>query len=187
MTNGAERQVRWRALIPAVVFMAVAGLFLVAVFGGDPSRVPSPLIGRDVPEFDLPPVAGLDMPGLSSRDFGQGQAVIVNVWASWCVPCRQEHAVLSELRTRTDAPLYGLNYKDTGESARRFLSELGNPFDRIGVDAKGRVAIDWGVYGVPETYVIDGNGRIAFKHVGPLTPDMINTEILPALKAASVP
>lgn len=187
MTDGAERQVRWRALIPALVFLLVAGLFLVAVFGGDPSRVPSPLIGRGVPDFDLPAVEGLAVPGLSSDDFGQGQAVVVNVWASWCVPCRQEHAVLSALKTRTDAPLYGLNYKDTAESARSFLSELGNPFDRIGADHKGRVAIDWGVYGVPETYVIDGKGRIAYKHVGPLTMGMIDTEILPALKAASVP
>jgi cytochrome c biogenesis protein CcmG/thiol:disulfide interchange protein DsbE len=103
------------------------------------------------------------------------------------VPCRDEHEVLNELRKMTDAPIYGLNYKDTGEGARSFMAELGNPFARIGADSSGRVAIDWGVYGVPETYVVDGKGYIAYKHVGPLTPEIVDQEILPALRAASVP
>jgi cytochrome c biogenesis protein CcmG/thiol:disulfide interchange protein DsbE len=181
------RNIRWGALAPAAVFLALAGFFLVAVFRGDPSLVPSPLIGREVPQFSLPGIGGVDRPGLSTSDFGQGQPVIVNVWASWCVPCRDEHQVLESLKRLTTAPIYGLNYKDTAEGARSFLEELGNPFTRIGADTKGRVAIDWGVYGVPETYIVDGKGHIAYKHVGPLTPEIIDAEILPLLRAASVP
>ena len=181
------KNVRWGALIPAGVFLVMAGLFLVAVFRGDPSRLPSALIGRSVPEFSLPPIPGVDRPGLASTDFGHGQPVIVNVWASWCVPCRDEYPVLSALKRMTKAPIYGLNYKDSDEGARGFLEELGNPFTRIGADTKGRVSIDWGVYGVPETYIVDGKGHIAYKHVGPLTPEVVDTEILPLLRTASVP
>ena len=181
------KNVRWGALIPAAVFLVMAGLFLVAVFRGDPSRVPSALIGRNVPEFSLSPIAGVDRPGLATSDFGKGQPVIVNVWASWCVPCRDEYPVLNALKRLTNAPIYGLNYKDSAEGARGFLEELGNPFTRIGADTKGRVSIDWGVYGVPETYIVDGKGHIAYKHVGPLTPEIVDSEILPLLRTASVP
>lgn len=181
------KNVRWGALIPAGVFLVMAGLFLIAVFRGDPSRLPSALIGRSVPEFSLPPIPGVDRPGLASSDFGNGQPVIVNVWASWCVPCRDEYPVLSALKRMTKAPIYGLNYKDSAEGARGFLEELGNPFTRIGADTKGRVSIDWGVYGVPETYIVDGKGHIAYKHVGPLTPEVVDSEILPLLRTASVP
>lgn len=181
------KNVRWGALVPAAVFLVMAGLFLVAVFRGDPSRVPSALIGRNVPEFSLPPIPGVDRPGLATSDFGGGQPVIVNVWASWCVPCRDEYPVLSALKRMTKAPIYGLNYKDSAESARGFLEELGNPFTRIGADTKGRVSIDWGVYGVPETYIVDGKGHITYKHVGPLTPEIVDLEILPLLRTASVP
>jgi len=175
---------RFAALIPAGLFVVLAGFFLVAIFRGDPSRVPSALIGRYVPAFSLDAVEGLDRPGMASTDFGQGKPIVVNVFASWCVPCREEHPVLMELKAVAGVPIYGLNYKDSPEAARRFLGELGNPFDRVGADPKGRVSIDWGVYGVPETYIIDGKGRIAYKHVGPLTPDLIDGEILPALRAA---
>ncbi|MFZ3033906.1 MAG: DsbE family thiol:disulfide interchange protein [Parvibaculum sp.] len=181
------KNVRWGALVPAAVFLVMAGLFLVAVFRGDPSRVPSALIGRNVPEFSLSPIPGVDRPGLATSDFGGGQPVIVNVWASWCVPCRDEYPVLSALKRMTKAPIYGLNYKDSAESARGFLEELGNPFTRIGADTKGRVSIDWGVYGVPETYIVDGKGHITYKHVGPLTPEIVDSEILPLLRTASVP
>ena len=181
------KNVRWGALIPAAVFLVMAGLFLIAVFRGDPSRLPSALIGRSVPEFSLPPISGVDRPGLASTDFGHGQPVIVNVWASWCVPCRDEYPVLSALKRMTKAPIYGLNYKDSAEGARGFLEELGNPFTRIGADTKGRISIDWGVYGVPETYIVDGKGHIAYKHVGPLTPEVVDSEILPLLRTASVP
>jgi cytochrome c biogenesis protein CcmG/thiol:disulfide interchange protein DsbE len=175
---------RLGALVPAGIFLVIAGFFLVAIFHGDPSRLPSALIGREVPVFDLPSVEGLDRPGLSSRDFGQDEAAIVNVWASWCVPCRDEHPVLIELKRMAGVPLYGINYKDAPEAAGRFLGELGNPFERVGADRSGRVGIDWGVYGVPETYVVDGKGRIAYKHVGPLTLQAVKDEILPALERA---
>lgn len=175
---------RLAALIPAGLFALIAGFFLIAVFRGDPSNVPSALIGREVPAFTLAAVDGLDRPGLSTADFGRGTPVIVNVFASWCVPCRDEHPLLIELKRRTALPLYGIDYKDDAEAARRFLDELGNPFDRIGADPKGRASIDWGVYGVPETYIVDGEGRIAYKHVGPLTQDIVEAEILPALGTA---
>ncbi|MDX5364939.1 MAG: DsbE family thiol:disulfide interchange protein [Alphaproteobacteria bacterium] len=176
---------RLAALLPVVLFLAVAGIFYTAIFSGsDPSKVPSALIGRYVPEFALGPVEGLEQPGLSNADFAQGGPVIVNVWASWCVPCRTEMPLLVELQRVADVPLYGINYKDDPAAARRFLAELGNPFERIGKDDTGRAAIDWGVYGVPETYIVDGKGRIALKHVGPLTPEAIAEEILPALRAA---
>ncbi|HEX7776939.1 MAG TPA: DsbE family thiol:disulfide interchange protein [Parvibaculum sp.] len=175
---------RLAALIPAGIFAVIAGLFLIAVYHGDPSRVPSALIGRYVPAFTLPPVEGAGKPGLANSDFGGGKPVIVNVFASWCVPCREEHPVLMELKGLTAAPLYAIDYKDSAAAARQFFEELGNPFQRIGADTSGRVSIDWGVYGVPETYIVDGKGRIAYKHVGPLTPQVIDSEILPALKAA---
>lgn len=178
----------WRprlvAIVPIALFLILAGLFLTAIYRGDPSRLPSALVGRYVPTFDLPAVAGLDVPGLSSQDFGTGQPMVVNVWASWCVPCREEHSVLVALKGLTDAPIVGLNYKDDAESATRFLGTLGNPFTQVGADTTGRVSIDWGVYGVPETYVVDGRGLIVYKHVGPLTPEALETEILPALKQA---
>lgn len=177
---------RLSALIPAGLFILVAGFFLIAIYRGDPSQVPSALIGRHVPDFTLAPVEGLDLPGLASGDFGQGKPAIVNVFASWCVPCRQEHPVLVELKRIAGVPLYAINYKDSPEAARRFLGELGNPYERIGADRAGRTSIDWGVYGVPETYIVDGEGRIAYKHVGPLTPQIVSEKILPALKAARV-
>ncbi|MAB13670.1 DsbE family thiol:disulfide interchange protein [Parvibaculum sp.] len=183
-STGGRR--RLLALIPAVVFFVLAGFFLVALFNGDPSRVPSALIGREVPVFDLPPVEGLPHPGLADGNLRGGKASIVNVWASWCVPCREEMPMLVEFRQKhPEVPLYGINYKDDPRAARRFLSELGDPFDRIGADARGQASIDWGVYGVPETYVVDGEGRIVVKHVGPLTPESIENDILPALRAAN--
>ena len=183
-SNGNRK--RLLALIPAAIFFILAGFFLVALFSGDPSRVPSALIGREVPVFDLPKVEGLSQPGLSDKDLRGGKAGIVNVWASWCVPCRDEMPMLVDFRqSHPDVPLYGINYKDDPRAARRFLDELGDPFDRIGADDKGEVSIDWGVYGVPETYVVDGEGKIVLKHVGPLTPEDIENDILPALRAAS--
>ena len=178
---------RWAALIPVAIFLVLVGLFFAAIYRGDPSRVPSALIGRYVPAFDLGPVEGLDLPGVAAADFGKGVPVIVNVWASWCVPCRDEMPLLVELRRIAGVPMFGLNYKDDPAAARRFLAELGNPFDRVGRDDTGRAAIEWGVYGVPETYIVDGNGRIAFKHIGPLTPEAVADEILPALQAARHP
>lgn len=180
---------RLRALIPAGIFAGLAALLYLALFWGDPSELPSALIGREVPEFDLPPVAGMaDVPGLSDADLKTGDVTVVNVWASWCAPCRDEHPVLEALAVRLAAEggarLVGLNYKDAPENARRFLGTLGNPFAAIGADRSGRTAIDWGVYGVPETFVVDGAGRIAFKHVGPISPAQLDAVIMPAIRAA---
>ncbi|MDE1174883.1 MAG: DsbE family thiol:disulfide interchange protein [Parvibaculaceae bacterium] len=176
------------ALLPVAIFAGIAILFYAAIFQGDPSVVPSAMIGHPVPQFSLPPVEGLDRPGLASADFGHGTPVIVNVWASWCVPCRAEAPLLDLLRTRTAVPIFGINYKDDPDAARTFLAQLGNPFTRVGADSKGQSSIDWGVYGVPETYVVDGKGRIIYKHVGPIDADLIESEILPTIsKAAMAP
>ncbi len=191
MTANVEtgRRSRGGFLMPLVVVFALVVLFLVALFSGDPQRLPSALIGKPVPEFSLPPVEGLAergiaTPGISSAQLADGQVSVVNVWASWCGPCIQEQPVLNALKQRHKLRLIGINYKDEPEAARRFLSRLGNPFDAIGADRSGRVAIDWGVYGVPETYVVDGSGKIVHKIVGPLSDDIITGELLPAIAKA---
>lgn len=171
--------------IPVAAFFALAALFFVAIFGGgDPSEVPSVLVGKPVPEFQLPAVENVGVPGFSNEDLAQGRVTIVNVWASWCVPCRQEHPLLEALAREAGVEIYGLNYKDGADAAQRFLATLGNPFARVGADRNGRVAIDWGVYGVPETFVVDGSGRIVLKHVGALDVESIQNKILPAIAAA---
>ncbi len=163
-------------LAPAAIFLALAGLFLVRLFAGDASRVPSALIGRPVPALDLPALEGLRgpsgaVPGLRAADLAGGGVTLVNVWASWCAPCRLEHPLLIALSREPGVRVVGINYKDDPENARRFLGALGNPFAAVGVDPNGRSAIEWGVYGVPETFVVDGQGRIRHKHIGPLTPE----------------
>jgi cytochrome c biogenesis protein CcmG/thiol:disulfide interchange protein DsbE len=178
----APRRSRLLYLLPAIVFAALALLFLTRLYSGDPSRVPSALIGRPVPAFSLAPLDGLQaggqpVPGLSNEDL-KGKVTVVNVWASWCAPCRQEHPLLVELAQDPSIRVVGINYKDNPENARRFLGALGNPFAAVGVDPNGRTAIDWGVYGVPETFVIGPDGHIRHKHIGPLTP-----EALPAFRA----
>jgi cytochrome c biogenesis protein CcmG/thiol:disulfide interchange protein DsbE len=170
--------------IPLLVFAGLAALFYLQLFAGPPSRLPSALIGRPAPSFDLPPIAGSTTPGLASADLARGRVTVLNVWASWCVPCRDEHPLLMALARDPSFDLVGLNNKDSAENARRFLGQLGNPFRRIGADANGRVAIDFGVYGVPETFVLDGAGRIAFKHVGPLTEALVRDRLLPEIRKA---
>ena len=160
-------------LLPFLMFAAVAGLLMVRLGAGDPSRIPSALIGRLAPPTDLPPVFGLErdgaaVPGLSSADF-VGRVTVLNVWASWCVPCHDEVPFLELLGKDPRIRLVGINYKDQPDNARRFLGRYGNPFAAAGADVKGRAVIEWGVYGVPETFVIDRTGRIAFKLVGPIT------------------
>ncbi len=185
-----ERKVlRGGFLLPLIVVAALTGLFLVALYSGDPSRLPSALIGKPVPEFKLAPVEGLNetgnaTPGLDSVDLTTGEVSIVNVWASWCGPCIQEQPLLVQLKNQHGLRLMGINYKDEPAAARRFLQRLGNPFDAIGADRNGRVSIDWGVYGVPETYVVDGAGQIVYKIVGPLSPENIENELLPAVSKA---
>jgi cytochrome c biogenesis protein CcmG, thiol:disulfide interchange protein DsbE len=164
-------------LLPVLVFTGLALLFLVRLYSGDPSKVPSALIGRPAPAFSLPALDGLQangqpVPGLS-RDDLKGRITIVNVWASWCAPCRQEHPLLMALAKDPAIRLVGINYKDNPENARRFLGALGNPFAAVGADPNGRAAIDWGVYGVPETFVIGPDGTIRHKQIGPLTPEAV--------------
>lgn len=173
--------------VPVLVFLGLATAFLIALYSGDPSRLPSALIGRPVPAFTLPAVPELrdasgPVAGFGHTDLARGEVTIVNVWASWCAPCRDEHPLLMQLKDI--APIYGINHKDPAADARRFLATHGNPFTRVGADSRGRVSIDWGVYGVPETFVVDGTGRIAFKHVGPISEQTLNEQLLPAVRRA---
>lgn len=164
--------------LPLGLFAAIAA-FLGIGLTLNPREVPSPLIGREAPEFDLPPVKGRTT-GFSSRSL-KGEVQIVNVFASWCAPCRQEHPLLLELQRTGVAPINGLNYKDAPDEASRWLDRLGDPYARTGADLEGQVAIDWGVYGVPETFIVDRAGRVAFKHVGPLTPELVTTKVRPLI------
>jgi cytochrome c biogenesis protein CcmG, thiol:disulfide interchange protein DsbE len=159
---------RFLPLIPLLVFAALASLFFKGL-SGDPSALPSVLVNRQVPAFSLPAVERLGVGGLSDADLKQGGVTIVNIWASWCGPCRQEHPLLMELSMRGDIRLVGINNKDEPDNARRFLGGLGQPFAAVGSDRDGRVTIDWGGYGVPETFVVDGKGVIRHRHVGALT------------------
>ncbi len=180
-------------LLPLIVFGAIAILFLIRLFAGDASRLPSALIGREVPHFDLPAVEGLkDRPGLSDADLRQGHVTVVNIFASWCVPCQQENPQLLALSQnpalqKDGVQLVGIAYKDKPENTRRFLGEAGDPYARIGADVSGLTGIDFGVYGVPETYIVKGNGKIAFKYVGPLSSDTISSKILPQIAKAQQP
>ena len=178
-TGHRSRRISPMLLLPIVIFAGLGAFFFWGLFNKD-DRLPSTLIGRPVPEFTLPPIEGRE-DGLSSVDLA-GHVSLVNVWASWCVPCRAENPLMVELAGTGEVPIYGINYKDTAGEAQAFLDELGNPFTRIGADRDGRVAIDWGVYGVPETYVIDADGRIAHKHVGPFNRQILETEILPLVR-----
>jgi cytochrome c biogenesis protein CcmG/thiol:disulfide interchange protein DsbE len=178
---------RFGLALPLVVFAVLAGLFWYALQSGDPSRLPSALIGKPVPAFDLPPLDGLlaggaPVLGFAARDLAQGEPTIVNVFASWCLECQVEHPLLLALGKQPRVRLFGIDYKDDPASARRFLGRYGNPYSRVGADPSGRVAIDFGVYGVPETYVIAGDGTIAYRHVGPLTEATIKDKILPLLR-----
>ncbi len=183
-----RRPLRLITMLPLLVFAALAVLFFVGLYSGDPSRIPSALVGKPVPAFQLPRLEGLEaggapVPGLSSQDL-QGQVTVVNVWASWCAPCRDEHPILVDLARRGRFRLVGINYKDQPENARRFLGHHGNPFAAVGVDASGRTAIDWGVYGVPETFVVGRDGRILHKHVGPLSDKAVRETLMPAIEKA---
>ncbi|HEV2957303.1 MAG TPA: DsbE family thiol:disulfide interchange protein [Xanthobacteraceae bacterium] len=175
-------------LLPLAVFLALTALFLVRLFSGDPSRIPSALIGHPAPALDLPPVVGLErdgkaIPGLAAADF-RGNVTVVNVWASWCIPCHDEAPFLLELAGDARIRLVGINYKDQPDNARRFLNRYGNPFTASGADQTGRAAIEWGVYGVPETFLIGRDGRIAYKLVGPIGAANFEQEVKPAIEKA---
>jgi cytochrome c biogenesis protein CcmG/thiol:disulfide interchange protein DsbE len=184
----APRRLQLTALVPLVFFLAVAALFLFRLGGGDPSRIPSALIGQPAPATDLPPVPGLErdgrpVPGLASADF-QGAVTLMNVWASWCVPCHDEAPLLVRLAEDKRIRVVGINQKDQPENARRFLGRYGNPFASVGVDQNGRASIEWGVYGVPETFIVGRDGRIAFKLIGPISPENLQAELKPAIEKA---
>lgn len=186
--TGAVRRRRLLELLPLAVFLALAALFLYRLFAGDPSRIPSALIGRPVPDTPLPPVANLvrdgqPVPGFSSADF-KGNVSVVNVWASWCVPCHDEAPLLMKMAEDKRFRIVGINYKDQPDNARRFIGRHGNPFVAVGADANGRASIDWGVYGVPETFVVGRDGRIAYKLVGPISPQNLQGVLMPAIEKA---
>jgi cytochrome c biogenesis protein CcmG, thiol:disulfide interchange protein DsbE len=185
-----ERVLRTRLAWPLAIFAAIALLFGLALFSGDPSRLPSMLVGRPAPQMTLPPLEGLSdgvrsIPGFSSADLAKGEVSVVNFWGSWCAPCVQEHPVLVALKEATGVKLYGVNYKDVAANARRFLGRYGNPFTAVGVDGTGRNAIEWGVIAMPETFVVDGRGTIVYKHVGPISPEALETKVIPAIRAAA--
>ena len=168
-------------LIPVAIFVALAGLLYVGLFQGPPSLLPSPLIGKPAPGIALPALDA-QAANFTREELGRGKPVIINFWASWCAPCRIEHSTLEALAARNGVTLYGVAYKDAPEKSRAFLSELGNPFGKINQDRDGRVAIDWGVTGVPETFVVDGKGIIRVHYAGPLNEELLQRLILPALK-----
>jgi cytochrome c biogenesis protein CcmG/thiol:disulfide interchange protein DsbE len=170
-------------LVPLALFVALAAVFLVRLESGtDISEIPSALVGKPAPEFTLPALDGAGVPGLSRADLA-GKVTLVNVFASWCGPCRAEHPQLELLAADKRIQVVGINYKDVPENARRFLGQLGNPYAAIGVDARGRAAIDWGVYGVPETFLVGKDGTIVRKFIGPIMPDHLDT-VRPAIEAA---
>ncbi len=191
MTAEPEGQRRSRkvvAMLPLTIFLGLAGVFMSQLLSGrDTSTVPSALIGSAAPQTNLPPIEGLGIPGLDSKAFA-GKVTLVNVWASWCAPCREEHPLLLQLSKDKRFQIAGLNYKDNPENARRFLGELGNPFASAGADQNGRAAINWGVYGVPETFLVGRDGKILYKHVGPLDAKSARTVLMSEIeKALSAP
>lgn len=183
-----KRGLGW-VVVPVLIFAAVVGLFAFALQTGDPSKLPSALIGKPVPATEFAAVedlidAGKPVQGFSTDSLKNGEVSVVNFWASWCVPCVQEHALLTALKEQTGVPIYGVNYKDQPVAARRFLGRFGNPFVAVGADPRGRGAIEWGVYGMPETFVVNGKGEIVYKHVGPISPETLSSKVIPAIERA---
>jgi cytochrome c biogenesis protein CcmG/thiol:disulfide interchange protein DsbE len=188
-TETAAPRTKRLVMLPVALFLGLAGLFFFALFAGDPAKLPSALIGKPVPVTSFEPLEGLveagkPMPGFDSAALAKGQVTFVNFWASWCIPCVQEHPLLIDLAKRTGVPVYGVNYKDTTEAARRFIGRYGNPYAAVGIDPLGRGAIEWGVYGMPESFLVDGAGRIVYKHVGPISRDSLEKQVLPAIEKA---
>ena len=182
--GGQRGGLRLYHLLPLGFFAALALIFFTQLRSGvDPSAIPSALVGKPAPDFDLPALDGTNVPGLKRADLA-GQLTLVNVFASWCVPCRQEHPLLAALAADKRIRLVGIDYKDQPGDAAAFLGELGNPYAAIGVDQRGRTAIDWGVYGVPETFLVGADGIIRHKVIGPLSPDVLASDLEPAIAAA---
>jgi cytochrome c biogenesis protein CcmG/thiol:disulfide interchange protein DsbE len=179
---------RLLVFIPLIAFLALAALFMYRLGAGDPARIPSALIGHPVPQTKLPPIPGLErdgkpVPGLDSAEF-KGAVTVLNVWASWCIPCHEEAPLLLQLAADKRIRVVGMNQKDNPDNARRFLGRYGNPFAANGVDRNGRASIEWGVYGVPETFVIGRDGKIAYKLIGAITPDNLKKALLPQIEKA---
>jgi len=186
--TAAAGRSRLIVVIPLLAFLGLAALFMVRLGTGDPSRIPSALIGHPAPETNLPALPGLErdgkeVPGLDSAAF-KGAVTLLNVWASWCVPCRDEAPLLLRLATDRRIRVVGINFKDQPDNARRFLGRYGNPFVANGTDGNGRAAIEWGVYGVPETFVVGRDGRISYKLIGPITPENLERALQPAIERA---
>ena len=189
----SRKKARLVAFIPLIFLGLIAALFIWRLGFDDkgPNFIPSNLIGKKV-EFKLEPMQGLfkdgaPVPTYSSDTLAKGEVSLVNVWASWCISCRAEHRYLEGLAKSSGINIYGLNYKDTASAGRRFLSRFGNPYKAVGMDRRGRVGIDFGVYGVPETFVIDGNGVIRYKIPGPVNQAIIEKQLLPAIAKARKP
>lgn len=177
-----QRSLRFVYLLPLGFFACLALVFLMRLGSGDdPQAVPSALIGRPAPQFDLPALEGEP---LFTRAMLEGKTTIVNIWASWCGPCRLEHPILMDLAKEDGLQVVGINYKDQPANARRFLEELGNPYAAVATDSRGRAAIEWGVYGVPETFVVGPDGVILHKIIGPLTAENVERGLKPAVSAA---
>ncbi len=176
-------------LLPLILFLALAALFFFRLGSGDPSRIPSALIGHPAPDTNMMPVPGLltrdgkPLPGIDAADF-RGAVTLVNVWASWCVPCHDEAPLLHALADDTRIRLVGINYKDQPDNARRFLGRYGNPFAAAGADGNGRASMEWGVYGVPETFLVGSDGKIAYKLVGPITEANLERVLKPEIEKA---
>ncbi len=178
----------WLVMVPIVAFVGLAILFAFSLGSADPTRLPSALIGKPVPNHEFEELdTGSDGPAIKRKfgaeDLATGEVTVVNFWASWCGPCVAEHPMLMELKKR-GVRLAGVNYKDPPPGGRRFLGRYGNPFELLGVDPAGRGAIEWGVYGMPETFVVDGEGRIVYKHIGPITAASLTDKVLPAIERA---
>jgi cytochrome c biogenesis protein CcmG/thiol:disulfide interchange protein DsbE len=179
-----------RLIAPLVIFAALALLFFFGLRSGDPSRLPSALVGKAAPGLALPAVEGLSdgaksIPGTPAERPQPGEVTVVNFWASWCAPCLQEHPQLMALAKLKGVRLYGINYKDQADNARRFLGRHGNPFGAVGVDGNGRAGIEWGVIAVPETFIVDDRGIVVYKHTGPISAEALQTQVIPAIKAAA--
>jgi cytochrome c biogenesis protein CcmG/thiol:disulfide interchange protein DsbE len=172
----------WKFIVPFGLF-ALLGVFLYVGLHRDPSYVPSPLIGKQAPEFSLPSLQDPAYP-VSSKDLA-GRPWVLNVWGTWCAGCRQEHPVLLQIARQTSVPIIGLDWKDDATEAQRWLAELGNPYAAVAFDSEGRTAIDWGVYGAPETFLIGADGKVLYKHIAPMTLEVWAREFEPRIKAST--
>lgn len=189
MTDAEPSRSRRWLIAPVAIFAGLALLFAFALKHGDPSRLPSALIGKPAPKTEFAALdglveAGMPVPGFTNAELAGGTPSVVTFWASWCAECTVEHPLLFELQKRTGVAIYGIDYKDEAAAGRRFLGRYGNPFKAVGVDPNGRGAIEWGVYGMPETFVVNGRGEIVYKHIGPVTASSIEQSLLPAIEAA---